>query len=98
SPAAPALLEALKDKSVRTGVLNTLQNVNLGPEAEAGVPALIDCLKSDEKYVRQHAAWVLGRTSPSARSALAVLTQALKDLDGDVAKAAAWGLESIEGE
>src|SRR5262245_6436659 len=100
SPAAPALLEALKEKGNRTGVLNALQSVEFGPDAQLGegVAALVDCLKSDDKYVRQRAAWVLGRIGPKARTAIPDLTQALKDSNADVAKAAAWALERIDVE
>src|SRR5262245_16425853 len=100
SPAVPALLDALTNKDARPNLLNALQSVDFGPDTEVGegVPALVDCLTSDDKYVRKSAAWVLGRIGPRARAAIPDLNQTLKDREADVAKAAAWALERIDVE
>ena len=51
----------------------------IGPKAEAAVPALAKALQDKEEKVRQDAAVALGRIGPKAQAAAPALVEALKD-------------------
>jgi HEAT repeat protein len=91
--AAPALLEAMKDKEdyVRRDAVEALKKIV--PEGnQATISALIQALKDKEAMVRSEAAAALGRIGPQAQRAVPALTLALKDKDELVRDEAAQAL------
>ncbi len=67
----------------------------IGPAAEAAVPALVVVLGDDNWSVRSSAASALGRIGPAAEAAVPALSEALKDDDTDVRSSAASALGRI---
>ncbi len=74
----PELFAALNDEtsSVRQATIEVLGAVQLTP---AAVPNLIEALGSREPRFRSHAAWLLGRVGPEAKSAVPALLAILKE-------------------
>ena len=69
--------------------------VKIGP---AAVPALIGALKDKDGYVRQSAAYALGRIGPVAKDAVPALQAITKnDPERAARKAAAMALKKIQG-
>jgi len=85
------LINALKDESeyVPQRVIQALHNIG-GP----AVPALISALKGEKWYVRKRVVGVLGRIEDTR--AIEPLTNALKDPNGHVRKAAREALKKIQ--
>ena len=73
----PELFAALNDEtsSVRRATFEALGAIQLTP---AAVPALIEALGSRDREDRFHAAWLLGRIGPEAKSAVPALLAILK--------------------
>ncbi len=95
----PVILPFLKDQDPRVRWFAAEAIANIGPEARAAVPALIEALRSDavatgrdeENYsvltkapIRLIAAHALGRIGPDARAAVPALTAALSGPDARV--------------
>jgi HEAT repeat protein len=74
----PELFAALNDEtsSVRQATFKALGAVQLTP---AAVPNLIEALGSRDREDRFHAAWLLGRLGPEAKSAVPALLPLLKE-------------------
>ena len=68
-----------EDDSVRLKAAMSLRQ--LGPEAKAAVPALVECLKDSNASVRCESAFALQRIGPAAKPAIPALIEALKDKD-----------------
>lgn len=64
-------------------------------EPDVSVPALIQALQSDDRYLRQSAAVALGRFGGQAKTAVPALTKALEDSDTHVRRQAAAALKLI---
>jgi PAS domain S-box-containing protein len=94
-PEIQNLISALcsKDSNVRRQAAEALGNI--GPEAKAAVPALIESLKDGEEGVREAAAKSLGKIGPEAKAAVQALIEMLKDEDKYVLGAATEALGYI---
>ena len=89
--AAPALIEALKDRqSVRWYVRDAIQGIGL--EDATG---LIPILKEKDSDVRRAAARVLGEIGPAAKTAVPALIEMVGDADAKVRYAALTALAKI---
>src|SRR5262249_7502374 len=77
----PALIDVLKGRQEIAFVAAKVLG-NIGPEARAAGPALIDAL--EEEKLTSWAAEALGKIGPDARDAVAALGAAYKD-DGNIA-------------
>lgn len=103
----PAILPFLKDSDPRVRWFAAEALANIGPDARAAVPSLIEALQSDvvatgkdeENFnvltkapIRLIAAYALGRIGPDARAAVPALTTALSGPDSRVRLAAARAL------
>jgi len=89
--AAPALIEALKDRqSVRCYVRDAIQGIGL--EDATG---LIPILKEEDSDVRRAAARVLGEIGPAAKTAVPALIEMVGDADAKVRYAALTALAKI---
>ena len=64
-------------------------------EPDVAVPALIQALQSDDRYLRNNAAVALGRFGGQAKAAVTALTKALEDSDTDVRRQATAALKRI---
>jgi HEAT repeat protein len=64
-------------------------------DPDVAVPALIQALQRDEKYVRNNAAAALGKFGGQARAAVPALTKALQDSDAQVRRQAAAAIKNI---
>ena len=95
--AIPALTDVINDKDEKPHIRFVLVTVlrRFGAEAKVVLPALTDVLKSDNSWVRAHAAEVLGKIGPPAQAATPALTDLLKDKEGEVRAAAASALGQI---
>jgi HEAT repeat protein len=100
-PAAPALLELLKNpnkdfwepRSYGAAALG-----RMGMKEKAMLPALLEGLQQPSyKEVRLQAARTLGEMGALAAPALGALREVAKDKDAEVAKAAADALKQLEG-
>jgi HEAT repeat protein len=84
------------DADVRLAALEVLEE--LGPDAEAAVPAVIGALSDRDKFVRWAAVRVLGRFAPrNAKEVVPALVPLVGTPDGDFARAVA-GLLAKYGE
>lgn len=71
----------------------------LGPKAsKAAVPAMIEVLHYENKYVRQHVCRMLGEMGPAAEEAFPELVKYLEHKDGNIRDAAASALKSIDSQ
>ena len=93
----PVLAAALKvsDPPWLTQLWAAAELGQIGPEAKAAVPALIDALKDKDDGVRTAAAWALGRIGPVAKEALPALLDAESDVYFNVSKAAGEAIRKI---
>ncbi len=62
---------------------------------EERIPALVEALKSDNRFLRRHAAQLLGEIGPDARAGVSALTEALVDEDRHVRVDAATSLGEV---
>ena len=72
------LAEELKREKMRDRIRAAISLGRFGPLAAEAVPALIDALADEEKFVRKEAAIALGKIGPAAAAAIPALT-ALQD-------------------
>lgn len=96
SPVALKLAQLLQhdDPEVRGEVARALGEI--GPSAQAAIPALIVCLEEDPNHsVRHHAAEALGRMGPLANDAVPVLRQEISEA-GPISTTAAAAISRIE--
>ena len=104
--AVPALIEALKNEHSEVGVRGGAAYVlgQIGPEAQAAVPALIEALEDKGVsarrrgvYVHRQAASALGRMGPEGRAAFPALVEAVRaeNMDKDVRVRSAAALSGI---
>jgi uncharacterized protein (TIGR03067 family) len=79
--AVPGLLEVLIDKTSSPKALRNAADAmgQIGPEAKAAVPLLVDALKVDKGVVSRSAVTALGRIGPEAKSAMPALIDVLGD-------------------
>jgi len=93
----PALIDALRDKSVRKHAAMVLGKI--GPEVRAAVPALSVALKDKNTEVRRFSVLALGEIAreigPEAKAAVPALIDALTDETADVRVYAAMVLGKI---
>lgn len=59
------------------------------------LPQLIQLLHHEDKYVRRHAVWAIGKQGAAARSAIPALCEALRDVDPRTASGAAQSLGNM---
>ena len=71
-----------QDASVRANAAEALGEI--GPEAKAAVPALIEASKHEEAGVRANATYALGRIGSDAKAAVPALIEKLKDENAGV--------------
>jgi HEAT repeat protein len=71
----------LKDKDDKVRLKAAMSLRQLGPEAKAAVPALLESLKDNSASVRCESAFALQRVGPAAKPAIPSLIEALKDAD-----------------
>jgi HEAT repeat protein len=90
----PALLARQNDIQALGNLMGTLGNI--GRRADLCVPLLIQELGDTNDYVRQSAAYALGRFGGQAKAAIPSLTQALSDKH--MARAATAALKKIQSE
>src|SRR5208283_3048244 len=64
-------------------------------EPDVAIPALIQALQSDDRYLRENAVAALGRFGGQAKAAIPALTKALEDSDASVRRQAAAALNRI---
>jgi len=90
--ALPLLANCVSDPepSVREAAAQSIGQ--MGTEA---LPHLIRMLMHDDKYVRRHAVWALGKLGPPARVAVPDLCAALRDPDPRTASGAAQSLGNL---
>ena len=62
----------------------------IGPDAQAAVPALRECLKDAQRHMQIAAATVLGEIGPAARDAIPDLINALSDIGAASDDTACW--------
>jgi hypothetical protein len=94
APALPALLIALSDPDVRGWAAQAVGNI--GANAAAAVPALIELLKSTDVGTRNSACIALGQIGPSARAALPALRVTVSDTNPATRSFAARAIQRIE--
>ena len=88
--AVPALGRAMRDKDPRLAEKATYALAKIGP---AAVPALLEAARDEKnKTLRRRALYSLGQVKPPATEAVAVLIDAVKDGQWEVAAAAAGAL------
>lgn len=75
------VLQTPNDWRARMMAANALAEI--GPKAKAAVPDLIECLKSDTRYVVTSSSEALGKIGPDAVSAVPTLTARLANSDDD---------------
>jgi HEAT repeat protein len=90
--AVPGHVEALKsqDASARKKAATILWQI--GPEAKAATPTLLQTAKDPEREVRVAAVKALGQTAQGTQDAIPVLIESLKDEDAEVRAATANSL------
>lgn len=91
-----AMMELLKrdaDDGVRWSAVNVLDDI--GPEARAAVPLLIEALGEEESRNRCSAARALGQIGSDSKEAAPTLIKMLKDPDAEVRYSAAIALGQI---
>lgn len=106
--ALPVLLQAIKDIDqlplpvtnvylvrLRDSALAAMKRIDPEAAAQAGVPLLLEALKSNDATVRRAAAERIGKLGGQARSAVPALTEALRDKNNEVAVTAAKALGDI---
>lgn len=59
------------------------------------LPQIVQLLHHEDKYVRRHAVWAIGKQGAVARSAVPALCEALRDVDPRTASGAAQSLGSM---
>lgn len=69
---------------------------NIGPRAQAAVPALVGLLRDGDRAGRAAAAYALARIGPVAREAVPALREALQDEDPAVVRNAQEALRSVD--
>lgn len=97
SPAIPALLEMLNNKSLdsetRWNAARTLGKI--GPPAKVAIPDLVAHLHDDAETIREHAAEALGDIGPDSKDAVPALIDVLADKATKVRRDAARSLGQI---
>ena len=68
---------------------------DIGAEAKAAVPALIQLLQDQDEEARMAATWTLGHMGPAATEAIPALTELLRNGPMDLRDDAADALEKI---
>jgi len=101
SPAAPALIEALKEEPETEDDVMFRREVQfalgaIGPGAKQAVPALIRSLTSEREEIRASACFALGRIGPNAILAVPRLRSMDKDDSRMVQLAALFALVKIQ--
>ena len=91
--AVPALIDLLRDPDNRAAAAAVLGDI--GPEAEAAVPALARALEDSDDDVRRTSADALGDIGPAAEAAVPALARALDDTDASVRSNAATALGDL---
>jgi tetratricopeptide (TPR) repeat protein len=91
--AIPALMEALDDESTIVRFAAGKALFQIGPES---IPPVVEGLKSPQKRVRLHCAYVVSRFGPEAKDAVSALADALSDKSTSVRAAAADALGGME--
>jgi HEAT repeat protein len=91
--AMPVLLEALSHPRGRYWACLVL--AEMGPKAQAAVPALAKLLTDEDPEVRMQAVITLGEIGPGAKTSLAEILKALADDHGGVRYGAAYALAKI---
>jgi HEAT repeat protein len=97
--AIPVLIQGLKNQQswpIRSDASYILGQI--GPEAKAAVPALIELLRDQYDDIRRNAIEALGRIGPEAKTAVPALRAALQDEEASVRQKAAQALKLITGE
>jgi HEAT repeat protein len=94
SKSVAQLQQMLNDPSPAVNAQGAFGLSQIGPEAEAAVPALIECLKK-ETLVRQNAALALGAIGPQAKDSVPALKELLRDPEWTVRRQAAAALGRI---
>jgi HEAT repeat protein len=87
------ILAAEPDVNQRRAAAETLGNI--GKEAAAAVPALIDTLRDEDEHVRYHCVVALGMIGPAASHAIPALKQMRQDSYREVHWAAVVSLRKI---
>lgn len=91
----PRLVEAMqKFPAARYWICRILSDI--GPDAAAAVPAVLDVLTDERTDVRREAVLCLGHIGKAAAAAAPPLTNALTDKDAGIRAAAVWSLMMIE--
>lgn len=88
--AVPALIQALKNKNIRTNAMTALENIG-----QVAVPQLIEGLKNRESYTWESRVQILGKIGAPAKNAVPALILALKDKDPSKRSLAALVLGQI---
>src|SRR5262249_43344081 len=89
--AVPFLIKAIGDQELKSYAVIALGEI--GPGAEAAVPALIECVKRDGCYFAINS---LGRIGPKAKRAVSVLMEVANKRGGEASAAAAFALWCID--
>ena len=93
--AVQVLITSLKDRErLAHYAAETLGEI--GPKARAAVPALVETLRTGDKWLRRDAAEALGKIGPGAREAVPALLEALGSDDEYLRHRAARALVEIE--
>ncbi len=83
--AVPALMEVMKDKTSKTGLLNAVNAIRgIGPTAKAAAPLLAEALKDNDLVVRYAAFSALLEFGPAAKGAVTALSDLLKNDDWQI--------------
>ena len=85
-----------KGESSRRAAAHALGQI--GPEAKAAVPALMELLKDTDSELRWLAALALGQIGPEAKAAVPALMELLKDEEEKVYREAAEALGKIKSD
>ncbi|MDQ7780410.1 MAG: HEAT repeat domain-containing protein [Planctomycetota bacterium] len=95
-PHTKALTELLQDKESRVRVWAALALARLASlTAEAGMPIVLEALKTDCDTMRSSGAEIAGAFGPNAAQAVPLLRENLKGLSTQVRKWSAWALGCI---
>lgn len=94
----PYVKQALASREVEVFFAATRYLSQLGPKAEAAIPALIEALDAENEQIRRAAIVSLGRLGRKARAAAPILRKALDDPAPEVRAEAAKALQRIEND
>ncbi|PQO26448.1 HEAT repeat domain-containing protein [Blastopirellula marina] len=91
--ATPRLAKALENEGLRMHALAILRQ--LGPDAKAAIPALIETLKVDNEDVQSETLMVLGGLGETAAPATEAIAKSLASSSDEVKQSALYALGSI---